>query len=55
MQVKIRPAVLLGEFVMGTIACLAIVYGDVEIAVGAVTGIAATIHKLVESEEKGEL
>ena len=50
---KIRPAVLLGELGLTIITCLAMVYGFKEVAIAAVTAIAATMHKLVESEEKG--
>ena len=52
MKVKIRPSILLGEAVLAAVGIVALVYGYVEVATAAVTGIAATIHKLVESEEK---
>jgi uncharacterized membrane protein YGL010W len=52
MKIRIRPAILLGEAVLAALGVVALVYGHVEVATAAVTGIAATIHKLVESEEK---
>lgn len=50
---KIRPSILIAELALSTIAIVAIRAGMEQIAVGAVTAIAATISKLVESEEKG--
>jgi len=52
MNIKIRPAILLGELVLGTIAVVGLWVGSVEVATACVAGIAATLPKLVESEEK---
>ena len=54
MNIKIRPAILLGEIILGLIAGLSVYLGALEIAGVAVGGICATLPKLVESEEKGE-
>jgi len=53
MNVKIRPAIWLGEIVLGGIAGAALWLGYETVAVAAVAGICATLPKLVESEEKG--
>lgn len=53
MNIKIRPAILLGELVLGVVAVIAMYYGFEPIAGVAVGGICATLPKLVESEEKG--
>ena len=49
---KIRPAVLLGEILLGTVAVMAMLLGMEPIAGVAVGGICALLPKLVESEEK---
>jgi len=54
MSIKIRPAILLGEIVLGLIAYFAMVYGFETVAGAAVGGICATLPKLVESEELGK-
>lgn len=49
---KVRPAILLGETILGAIAIIALFLGY-DIAAGvAIGGICATLPKLVESEEK---
>jgi len=53
MNIKVRPAILLGELVLGAVACVALVLGFETVAVAAVAGICATLPKLVESEEHG--
>jgi len=53
MNIKIRPAILLGELVLGAVAYVALVMGFETVAGAAVGGICATLPKLVESEEKG--
>jgi len=53
MNIKIRPAILLGEIILGLVAGLALYLGYNEVATAAVAGICATLPKLVESEEKG--
>lgn len=53
MNIKIRPAILLGELVLGLVAYFALVLGFETVAGAAVGGICATLPKLVESEEKG--
>ena len=52
MKIKIRPAVLLGEIVLATVACMAMVYNFEQVAIAATVGIASLLPKLVESEEK---
>jgi len=52
-SIKVRPAILLGEMVLGAIAYFALVLGFETVAGAAVGGICATLPKLVESEEKG--
>ena len=52
--IKIRPGILLGEIVLGTVAIWVACLGYPEIAGVAVGGICATLPKLVESEEKGD-
>ena len=52
MNIKIRPAILLGEAMLGLIAFFAMRFGFAEVATAAVAGICATLPKLVESEEK---
>ena len=52
MKIKIRPAILLGELVLGGIAVVAILFEAKDIAGVAAGGICATLPKLVESEEK---
>jgi len=51
-KIRIRPAVLLGEIVLTIVACVAMLLGIEQVALVAATGIVATMHKLVESEEK---
>lgn len=53
MNIKVRPAILLGEVVLGIVSWAAMNFGYPEIAGVAVGGICATLPKLVESEEKG--
>ena len=53
MNIKIRPAILLGELVLGIVACIALYLGIETVAGVAVGGICATLSKFVESEEKG--
>ena len=53
MNIKIRPAILLGELVLGAVAYFALVLGFETVAGAAVGGICATLPKLVESEEHG--
>jgi hypothetical protein len=54
MKIKIRPAILLGEVILGIIAWGAIQEGMTELATACVVGIAALLPKLVESEEKSQ-
>ena len=51
MNIKIRPAILLGELVLGVVALGALYLGYDTVAGAAVGGICATLPKLVESEE----
>ena len=53
MNIKIRPAILLGELALTAIAIVAMMFGFTEIAGVAVGGICATLPKLVDSEEHG--
>ena len=53
MRIKVRLGILLGEVCLTTVACLAVIKGMPELATACVVGIAATLPKLVESEEKG--
>lgn len=53
MKFKLRPAILLGEIVLMVVAIVAMVSSYESIAAGCVGAIAATLPKLVESEEKG--
>jgi len=53
-NIKIRPAILLGELVLGTALIVVACNGEIEAALGIGGFIAATMSKLVESEEKGE-
>lgn len=53
MNIKIRPAILLGEIALGLIAYAAMTFGFETVAGAAVGGICAILPKLVESEEKG--
>jgi hypothetical protein len=52
MSIKIRPAILLGEFLLAAVAGVGLWLGYAEVATAAVAGICATLPKLVESEEK---
>ena len=52
---KIRPAVLLGEIILGVICALAMYLNFKEVAVAAIVGITALLPKLVDSEEKTDL
>ena len=54
MNIKVRPAILLGEIVLGVALVVSIMHAQTEIAMGCVVGIAAVLPKLVESEEVGE-
>jgi len=54
MKPKIRPAILLGEAVLSTIAVVAMLNGYESVACACVGAIAAILPKLVESEEKGK-
>jgi len=52
MKVRKRPAIWIGEFVLGAIAICGMLWGFKEVALVAVGAIAALLPKLVESEEK---
>ena len=52
---KIRPAVLLGELILGAGGILLVLGGHIEGAVGVFGIIGATMHKLVDSEEKSDI
>lgn len=52
---RIRPAVLLGELMLGVIVVVAMMLGFKEIALAAVVGITALLPKLVDSEEKTDV
>lgn len=54
-KMRIRPAVLLGEIILGTICALAMYLNYKEVAVAAVVGICALLPKLVDSEEKTDV
>lgn len=52
-NIKIRPAILLGEIVLGIALVYASISGNIEAVLG-IAGIMGTMmFKLVESEEKG--
>ena len=51
---RIRLGILLGEFMLGTIAGVAMWLGYEPVAAAAVGGICAVLPKLVDSEEKTE-
>ena len=51
---KIRPAVLLGEVMLGCIAGVGMYLGFENIAAVAVGGICALLPKLVDSEETSD-
>jgi hypothetical protein len=53
-NIKIRPAILLGEFILGIIGTLLAYQGHYEGALGVVGVIGSTLNKAFESEEKGE-
>ena len=52
MKIKIRPAILLGELLLGLITYSAMVMDVEEVALVAVGAIAALLPKIIESEEK---
>jgi hypothetical protein len=52
--IKVRPAILLGELVLGTVAIILALGGQHEGAIGVAGIIGTTMHKAFESEEKGE-
>jgi len=51
---KIRPSILVGEVMLGAIAIICATNGWVEATLGITGIIGTTMHKLVESEEKGQ-
>ena len=51
--IKIRPAILLGESVLGAVGIILALAGHWEGAIGIAGIIGTTLSKLVESEEKG--
>jgi hypothetical protein len=53
MTIKIRPAILLGELVLGIGFVVLCVAGHFEAAIGVAGIIGTTLRGLVESEEKG--
>lgn len=52
-HIKIRPSILVGECVLAAVAIILALQGYVEATLGVVGIIGTTMHKLVESEEKG--
>lgn len=52
MNIKIRPAILLGEIILGIGLCFAVYIKNIEAVLGIVGILGATMSKLVESEEK---
>jgi len=53
MNIKIRPAILLGEIVLGTMGTILALNGHMEGAIGVAGIIGSTLSKLADSEEKG--
>jgi len=53
MNIKIRPAILLGEFVLGVIGTILALNSHWEGAIGVAGIIGTTLNKAFESEEKG--
>lgn len=54
MKIKIRPAVLLGEIILGTIGVILALAGHWEGAIGVAGIIGTTLNKAFESEEKSD-
>ena len=54
-MMRIRPAVLLGELLLGIIVALAMLWGFKEVALAGVVGICSLLPKLVDSEEKTDI
>ena len=54
MKIKVRPAVLLGEVILGVIGTILALAGHWEGAIGVAGIIGATLSKAFESEEKGK-
>lgn len=52
MKVRIRPAILLGELVLGSIGVILALAGHFEGALGVAGIIGTTLNKAFESEEK---
>jgi len=50
---KIRPAVLLGEIILGIVSVLGMAWGYEQVSSAAVVGIVALLPKLVETEANG--
>lgn len=53
MNIKIRPAILLGELVLGIIGAILALNSHWEGAIGVAGIIGTTLNKAFESEEKG--
>lgn len=53
-NIKIRPAVLLGELILGAIGIILALNGHLEGALGVAGIIGSTLSKAFESEEKGQ-
>ena len=54
MRIKIRPAILLGEMVLGVIGVVLAINQHWEGAIGVAGIIGTTLQKAFESEEKGK-
>lgn len=54
MNIKIRPAILLGEIVLGIIGTILALANHWEGAIGVAGIIGTTLNKAFESEEKGQ-